>query len=63
MSKLQVATSINGEAVEFLCEPQQTLLEVLIADPVESGLTVFPVVEVAEQFSFHLERLKFRGHF
>jgi carbon-monoxide dehydrogenase small subunit len=29
MSKLQVATSINGEAVEFLCEPQQTLLEVL----------------------------------
>jgi len=29
MSKLQVATTINGEAVEFLCEPQQTLLEVL----------------------------------
>ena len=29
MSKLQVATSINGEEVDFLCEPQQTLLEVL----------------------------------
>lgn len=29
MSKVQVTTSINGEEVEFLCEPQQTLLEVL----------------------------------
>jgi aerobic carbon-monoxide dehydrogenase small subunit len=29
MSKLQVTTSINGEEVDFLCEPQQTLLEVL----------------------------------
>ncbi len=29
MSKLHVETSINGEAVEFLCEPQQSLLEVL----------------------------------
>jgi carbon-monoxide dehydrogenase small subunit len=29
MSKIQVETSINGESVEFLCEPQQTLLEVL----------------------------------
>jgi len=29
MSKIQVETSINGETVEFLCEPQQTLLEVL----------------------------------
>ncbi len=29
MSKLQVTTSINGEEVEFLCEPQQSLLEVL----------------------------------
>jgi aerobic carbon-monoxide dehydrogenase small subunit len=29
MSKLQVGTSINGEEIEFLCEPQQTLLEVL----------------------------------
>jgi carbon-monoxide dehydrogenase small subunit len=27
--KTQVATTINGEAVEFLCEPQQSLLEVL----------------------------------
>ena len=27
--KTQVATSINGEAVEFLCEPRQSLLEVL----------------------------------
>ncbi len=29
MNKVQVSTSINGEEVEFLCEPQQTLLEVL----------------------------------
>ena len=29
MSKVQVETSINGETVEFLCEPQQTLLDVL----------------------------------
>ncbi|MFU8816048.1 MAG: (2Fe-2S)-binding protein [Pseudomonadales bacterium] len=29
MSKMQVTTSINGEEVEFLCEPQETLLEVL----------------------------------
>lgn len=29
MEKVQVETSINGETVEFLCEPQQTLLEVL----------------------------------
>ncbi|HAR32210.1 MAG TPA: ferredoxin [Gammaproteobacteria bacterium] len=29
MDKIQIGTSINGEAVEFLCEPQQSLLEVL----------------------------------
>ncbi|MEQ8861398.1 MAG: (2Fe-2S)-binding protein [Pseudomonadales bacterium] len=29
MSKVQVSTSINGEEVDFLCEPQQTLLDVL----------------------------------
>jgi len=29
MKKIQIETSINGETVEFLCEPQQTLLEVL----------------------------------
>ncbi len=29
MRNVQVSTSINGETVEFLCEPQQTLLEVL----------------------------------
>jgi carbon-monoxide dehydrogenase small subunit len=29
MSRLQVETTINGEPVEFLCEPHQTLLEVL----------------------------------
>lgn len=29
MSKMHITTSINGEEVEFLCEPQQTLLEVL----------------------------------
>ncbi len=29
MSKHHVTTTINGEPVEFLCEPQQTLLDVL----------------------------------
>ncbi len=29
MNNVQVSTSINGEVVEFLCEPQQTLLDVL----------------------------------
>jgi carbon-monoxide dehydrogenase small subunit len=29
MSKLHITTSINGEPVEFLCRPEQTLLEVL----------------------------------
>jgi aerobic carbon-monoxide dehydrogenase small subunit len=29
MAKHHVSTSINGEPVEFLCEPQQTLLDVL----------------------------------
>ncbi len=29
MAKVQVSTSINGETMEFLCEPQQTLLDVL----------------------------------
>jgi aerobic carbon-monoxide dehydrogenase small subunit len=28
-TKVQVQTQINGEAVEFLCEPRQSLLEVL----------------------------------
>ena len=32
MSKVHVSTTINGDAVEFLCEPQQTLLEVLRED-------------------------------
>ena len=29
MSKHHVTTTINGEPVEYLCEPQQTLLDVL----------------------------------
>jgi carbon-monoxide dehydrogenase small subunit len=29
MSKVPVSTNINGEDVEFLCEPRQSLLEVL----------------------------------
>lgn len=29
MAKQYVSTTINGESVEFLCEPQQSLLEVL----------------------------------
>jgi carbon-monoxide dehydrogenase small subunit len=29
MAKIHVSTTINGEPTEFLCEPQQTLLDVL----------------------------------
>ena len=29
MNKMHIQTSINGESVEFLCSPQQTLLEAL----------------------------------
>src|SRR6202167_2368206 len=29
MAKSYVSTTINGESVEYLCEPQQTLLDVL----------------------------------
>ena len=29
MSKLHVTTKINGDAVEFLCDPRETLLDVL----------------------------------
>jgi len=29
MSKTHVSTTINGDPVEFLCEPEQTLLDVL----------------------------------
>lgn len=29
MSKLHVSTTVNGDPVEFLCEPQETLLQVL----------------------------------
>ncbi len=29
MAKYHVSTTINGDAVEFLCEPDQTLLDVL----------------------------------
>jgi len=29
MAKTHISTIINGEPVEFLCEPQQTLLDVL----------------------------------
>jgi aerobic carbon-monoxide dehydrogenase small subunit len=36
MSKVQVATTINGERLEFLCDPEQTMLEVLRE---ELGLT------------------------
>ena len=32
MSKVHVSTTINGDEVEFLCEPEQTLLEVLRED-------------------------------
>ena len=29
MTQIHVSTTINGDAVEFLCEPQETLLDVL----------------------------------
>ncbi|MFQ5623410.1 MAG: (2Fe-2S)-binding protein [Paracoccaceae bacterium] len=29
MSKIHVTTTINGDAVEYLCEPEETLLDVL----------------------------------
>ena len=29
MTQIHVSTKINGDAVEFLCEPQETLLDVL----------------------------------
>ena len=29
MSKVQISSTINGETVEFLCEPQQSLMEIL----------------------------------
>jgi len=32
MSKYHVTTTINGDEVEFLCEPEQTLLDVLRDD-------------------------------
>lgn len=32
MSKVHVTTTINGEATEYLCEPRQSLLEVLRED-------------------------------
>ncbi|MGI9324548.1 MAG: (2Fe-2S)-binding protein [Pseudomonadales bacterium] len=37
MSKVQVQTYINGEQVDFLCDPQQTLLEVLRDDLGRTG--------------------------
>ena len=32
MSRIHVTTTINGDPVEFLCEPEQTLLDVLRDD-------------------------------
>ena len=29
MAKLHISTTINGDPIEFLCEPEQTLLDVL----------------------------------
>lgn len=37
MSKVQVQTYINGEQIDFLCDPQQTLLEVLRDDLGRTG--------------------------
>ena len=37
MNKVHVRTTINGEAVEYLCEPQQSLLDVLRVDLGKQG--------------------------
>lgn len=37
MSKVQVQTYINGEQMDFLCEPQQSLLDVLRDDLGRTG--------------------------
>ncbi len=37
MSKVHVQTTINGEAVEYLCEPQQSFLDVLREDLGKQG--------------------------
>lgn len=37
MSKVHVTTSINGETVEFLCAPEQTLVDVLREDLDRTG--------------------------
>ena len=37
MNKVHVRTTINGEAVEYLCEPQQSLLDVLREDLGKQG--------------------------
>lgn len=37
MSKVHVRTTINGEAVEYLCEPQQSFLDVLREDLGKQG--------------------------
>ncbi len=37
MSKVHVQTTINGEAVEYLCEPQQSFLDVLREDLLKQG--------------------------
>lgn len=37
MSKVHVTTNINGESVEFLCTPEQTLLDVLREDLSRTG--------------------------
>lgn len=37
MSKVQVQTYVNGEQVDFLCDPQQTLLDVLREDLGRTG--------------------------
>ncbi len=37
MSKVQITSSINGESVEFLCEPHQSLMEVLREELLRMG--------------------------
>ena len=36
MAKIHVSATVNGDAVDFLCDPEQTLLDVL-RDELESN--------------------------
>ena len=47
MAKIQVKTKINGEETEFLCQPYDTVLDVLRRDLNMTGTKEFVVLETA----------------